>query len=52
MKYEVVLSTVVEAETEDEAIAAALDGQFDNRFTIVVEDGVRIIPDDILYGTN
>lgn len=52
MRYEVVLSTVVEAETEDEAIAAAFDGRFDNRLTIIVEDGVRIIPDDIFEGNN
>jgi hypothetical protein len=46
-RYEVILSVVVEAETTDEAYAAAIEGQWASGETIVEEDGIRILPDPV-----
>ena len=51
-RYEVILSVVVEAETSDEAYAAAIDGQWARDETIVEENGIRILPDAIFLTTD
>ena len=51
-RYEVILSVVVEAETTDEAYAAAIDGQWARDETIVEENGIRILPDAVFALTD
>lgn len=46
-QYEVVMSVVVEAYSEDDAFQRALDGRYNPELTIVEEDGVRRLPDPI-----
>jgi len=51
-RYEVILSVVVEAETTDEAYAAAINGHWARDETIVEEDGIRILPDPLFALTD
>jgi len=51
-RYEVILSVVVEAETSDEAYAAAIDGRWARDETIVEENGIRILPDALFALTD
>jgi hypothetical protein len=46
-RYEVTLTVVVEATDEDDAFFKALSRQYDDRQTIVEEDGIRRLPDPI-----
>ena len=46
------MSVVVEAETSDEAYAAAIDGQWARDETIVEENGIRILPDAVFALTD
>jgi hypothetical protein len=46
-RYEVTLSVVVEAESDDDAYYRAVAGHHEPGQTIVEEDGIRRLPDPI-----
>lgn len=52
VRYEVIMSVVVDADTEDEAYRRAVDGEYHRDQTIVEEDGIRILPDPIFALTD